>query len=58
MFVPKNGRWQSENEFIVEIEALCDYGTGNNDHAFANEGIYKFDLAAMTAERIGDLTEE
>jgi hypothetical protein len=57
-FVPNNGHWQSESEFIVEIEALCDYDTGNNAHAFANEGIYRFDLAAMTAERIGDLPEE
>lgn len=57
-FVPKNGRWQSENEFIVEIEALCDYDTGSNAHAVANEGIYKFDLVTMTAERVGDLPQE
>jgi len=57
-FVPKNGFWQDENVYVTEIEALCDYDTGSNSHAAANEGIFAFNLATMTAERVGDLPEE
>ena len=60
-YYPKNGYWESDTDFVVDIAVLCDpfSVTGEVDEEVEKrKGVYRFSLDTLQAERIGDLREE